>query len=232
MQIGFWIYTAILLLLLTFGNIILRSENNFAIKFPANSELSNEYFPVNKNIVFIYESDFGDTELKITQESDLNVFTFKANDFTYRQKFLVNDQGVFVKETYQKMKLLFVISQEGTFAYSEPLPRIKFPVEVGKEWNWKGNEYDNEKTNSLDVNGQIKKSEKIKIQAGTFDALKMVTTIKSSSGTISKVSEWFVKDLGLVKMIAEVEGGGILGTARDILGLGEIVFELKEIREI
>jgi hypothetical protein len=194
--------------------------------------LSNEYFPANKNKVLIYESDFGDTELKVSQDANLSVFTFKADDFTYRQKFLVNDQGVFVKETYQKMNLLLIISQEGTYTYSDPLPRIKFPVEAGKEWNWKGKEYNEEDINSLEVTGHIEKIEKIKTQAGTFDALKMVTIVKSSSGTNSKVSEWFVKDIGLVKMVAAVKGGGILGTVRDLLGLGEIVFELKAINEI
>jgi hypothetical protein len=232
MRIEFWIHTAILILFLTYGNSNLRSESNFATNFPTDSGLSNEYFPANKNKVLIYESDFGDTELKVSQDANLSVFTFKADDFTYRQKFLVNDQGVFVKETYQKMNLLLIISQEGTYTYSDPLPRIKFPAEAGKEWNWKGKEYNEEDINSLEVTGHIEKIEKIKTQAGTFDALKMVTIVKSSSGTNSKVSEWFVKDIGLVKMVAAVKGGGILGTVRDLLGLGEIVFELKAINEI
>ena len=232
MRIEFWIHTAILLMLLTYGNSNLRSESDFATRFPTYSGLSNEYFPANKNKVLIYDSDFGDTELTVSQDANHSVFTFKADDFTYRQKFQVNDQGVFVKETYQKMKVLLVISQEGTYTYSEPIPRIKYPAETGKEWNWKGKEYNDEDINSLDVTGQIEKIEKIKTQAGTFDALKIVTTVKSSSGTNSKVSEWFVKDLGLVKMIAEVDGGGILGAARNLLGLSEIVLELKKISNI
>jgi hypothetical protein len=228
MRIGFWSYTAILLILLAFSNTNLKSKNNFPLNVPVNLGI-NQYFPSNINKVLIYESDFGDTELKVSQDANLCVFTFKADDFTYRQKFLVNDQGVFVKETYQNMNILLIISQEGTYTYSDPLPRIKFPVEAGKEWNWKGKEYNEEDINSLEVTGQIEKIEKIKTQAGTFDAVKIVTTVNSSSGTNSKVTEWFVKDLGLVKMVAEVEGGGILGTVRDLLGLGEIVFELKEI---
>jgi hypothetical protein len=232
MQIGFWIYTIVLISLLALGNSNLKSEINNDGYYNSKTVLTSEYFPANHNKILVYESDFGDTELNVSQEANLSVFTFKADDFTYRQKFIVNDEGVFVKETYQKMKVLLVISQEGTYTYSEPLPRIKFPVEAGKEWNWKGKEYNEEGINSLDVTGQIEKIEKIKTQAGTFDAIKMVTTIKSSAGTMNKVSEWFVKDLGLVKMVAEINGGGLLGTARDLLGLSEIIFELKEIKDI
>jgi hypothetical protein len=232
MRIGFWIYTFTLIILLGFGNSNLRSSNNFELNFPVNSVFPVDYFPADRNKVLLYESDFGDTELKITQESDITVFTFKANDFTYSQKFLFNDKGVFVKETYQKIKLLLLISQEGTFTYSEPLPRFKYPVIVGNEWYWKGFEYEDKNVNTLEVSGKIEDIENIKIKAGNFEALKIVTTIKSSSGTDSKLTEWFVKDLGLVKMIAEVKGGGILGTVRDLLGLGEIVFELKEIKKI
>ncbi len=231
MRIGFCLYTALLVSLFSFYNTKIKSETNFINSYKCLPVLSGEYFPVNKNKVFIYDSDFGETELKISQEGNLNIFTFKADNFTYRQKLLVNDEGVFVKETYQKMKLLLVISQEGTFTYSEPMPRIKFPIDAGKEWNWKGKEYDDKNVNSLSVNARIEKIEKIKIQAGTFNAVKMVTTVLSSVGTKSKVTEWFAKDIGLVKMVAEVEGGGVVGTARDLLGLSEIVFELKEIKK-
>lgn len=230
MQNGFWVYTLLFIFFLTFSNSKVKSEiisNNIFLDKPV---LSNEYFPINKNKILIYDSDFGESELKISKESDLNVFTFSGDDFTYRQKLLINESGVFVKETYQKIKVLLVLSSEGTFTYSDPLPRIKFPVESGKTWNWKGKEYDDEDVHTLDLNSRIEKVENIKVPAGTFEAIKMFTAVTSSRGTKSKVTEWYAKDIGLIKMIADVEGGGIIGTARDILGLGEIVFELKEIK--
>jgi len=46
--------------------------------------------------------------------------------------------------------------------------------------------------------------------------------------TISTVL--YAKDFGMVKMLVSIEGGGMLGFARDILGYGTITFELKEIR--
>jgi hypothetical protein len=205
---------------------ITEHQNNGTDK----TEFTGNYFPVNKNKTLVYDSDFGDAILKITQEANLTVFSFVGDDFTYRQKLLINDKGVFVNETYQKIKLLLVISKEGTLTYSEPLPRIKFPIEEGMKWNWKGKEYDEDAVHTLDVNSRIEKVEKVKVPAGTFDAIKLITSVKSTKGTKSDVTEWYVKDIGLVKMVAVVEGGGVIGAARDLLGLGEIVFELKEIK--
>jgi hypothetical protein len=230
MHIGFWAYTILIISLFTVSNSKVKRENNITTFNNNKSLITGEYFPVNNKRVLIYESDFGETELKVSQEAKLSVFTFKGDDFIYRQKLLINEDGVFVKETYQKMKLLLIISNEGTFTYSEPLPRIKYPFNEGKEWNWIGKEYDDEDIHSLNVNARVEKIEKINVAAGTFDTIKLITIIKSSKGTKSAVTEWYAKDIGLVKMIAVVEGGGAIGTARDLLGLGEIVFELKEIR--
>jgi hypothetical protein len=230
MRNGFWVYTVLLVSLISFASTKVKSKDqvrNVDMNYPVSV---NEYFPVNKNKTLIYESDFGDTELKISKENNLDVFTFLGDDFTYRQKLLINDEGVFVKETYQKIKLLLVISKEGTLTYSEPLPRIKFPFAEGQRWNWKGKEYDEDAVHSLDVNSRIEKVEKVKVPAGTFDAIKLITSVKSTKGTKSDVTEWYAKDIGLIKMVAVVEGGGVIGAARDLLGLGEIVFELKEIK--
>lgn len=196
-----------------------------------NPELvSSDYFPVTSKKILIYDSDFGEAELKITKEKNLDVFTFSGEDFIYRQKLLINNDGVFVKETYQNITLMLVLSKEGKLTYNEPLPRIKFPFNSGNNWNWKGKEFDEEDTYLLDLNARIENIEKVKVPAGTFDAIKLVTNVKSTKGTKSFVTEWYAKDIGLIKMVAVVEGGGVIGAARDILGLGEIVFELKEIK--
>lgn len=229
MQKGFWIYTLILISTLAFSptkNNSIASHRFLANAFSATSS----YFPVDKKKVLIYDSDFGQSVLQVSNELEYNIFTFKGDDFTYRQKLQINETGVYVKETYQKMKVLLVFNKEETFTYNEPLPRIKFPLEVGKEWNWDGKEYDEENINKISVGAKVEKSEIIKVPAGTFETLKLVTTITSSAGTKNTVTEWFAKNVGLVKMSAIIEGGGIIGTARDLMGLGEIIFELKEIK--
>lgn len=191
---------------------------------------TSEYFPILTNKILIFDSDFGDAELKISRNKDLNVFSLESTDFIYSQKLLIDQNGVFVKETYQKINVLFGLTKEGTLTYNEPLPRIKFPFEAGKKWSWKGKEFDEDDTYILNVNSRIDNIEKVTVPAGTFDAIKLITNVKSTKGTKSFVTEWYAKDIGLIKMIAVVEGGGVIGAARDLLGLGEIVFELKEIK--
>jgi len=229
MRIGSWIYSLILISALAFSpakNNTITSHRHVVNDFSASSN----YFPVDKKKELVYDSDFGESVLQVSNELDLNIFTFKGDDFTYRQKLQINEKGVYVKETYQKMKLLLVFNKEETFTYNEPLPRIKFPLEIGKTWNWEGKEYDEDKINSINVSAKVEKSETLKVPAGTFETLKLVTIITSSAETKNTVTEWFAKNIGLIKMSANIEGGGIIGTARDLMGLGEIVFELKEIR--
>ena len=209
------------------NNTIAPSSNSF---YSSELILTDEYFPILTNKILIYDSDFGNAELKISKNKNLNVFSLESEDFIYRQKLLIDQNGVFVKETYQKINVLFGLTKEGTLTYNEPLPRIKFPFEAGKKWNWKGKEFDEDDTYILDVNSRIDNIEKVTVPAGTFDAIKLVTSVKSTKGTKSNVTEWYAKDVGLIKMIAVVEGGGVIGAARDLLGLGEIVFELKEVK--
>ena len=209
------------------NNTIAPSSNSF---YSSELILTDEYFPILTNKILIYDSDFGNAELKISKNKNLNVFSLESEDFIYRQKLLIDQNGVFVKETYQKINVLFGLTKEGTLTYNEPLPRIKFPFEAGKKWSWKGKEFDDDDTYILDVNSRIDNIEKVTVPAGTFDAIKLVTSVKSTKGTKSNVTEWYAKDVGLIKMIAVVEGGGVIGAARDLLGLGEIVFELKEVK--
>lgn len=224
----------IYLIIFLFTSIIVPVNNTIAPssnKFNSSELiLTDEYFPILTNKILIYDSDFGDAELKISKNKNLNVFSLESEDFIYRQKLLIDQNGVFVKETYQKINVLFGLTKEGTLTYNEPLPRIKFPFEAGKKWNWKGKEFDDDDTYILDLNSRIDNIEKVTVPAGTFDAIKLVTSVKSTKGTKSNVTEWYAKDVGLIKMIAIVEGGGVIGAARDLLGLGEIVFELKEVK--
>jgi len=229
MKKGFWVYSLILVSTIAFSPA--KKNIYYSNDLYINAiNLTSEYFPTDKKNQFVYDSDFGESILQVDKELNLNIFTFTGDDFTYRQKLLINDEGVFVKETYQKMKLFLVFNKEGTFSYSEPLPRIKFPLEVGKTWEWKGTEYEDDDKNTINLSAKVEKSEKLKVPAGTFETVKLVTIINSSAGTRNVVTEWYAKNVGLVKMSAIIEGGGIIGTARDLMGLGDIVFELKEIK--
>ena len=189
-----------------------------------------EYFPTELKKTLIYDSSFGDLELKITKENNSHLFSYDSEKFKYRQKLFVDDKGLFVNETYQKIKLLLFITKEGKYVYDKPLLRIPFPVQVGQEWNWDGKEFINDETHTVKLKAKATRIETIKTPAGSFETLKVETTLETSQGTKNVLTEWYAKDLGMVKMLVSIEGGGMLGFARDVLGYGTIIFELKEIR--
>ena len=207
--------------------VLNKFETNIAD--PEDKLFGKEYFPTELKKILIYDSSFGDLELKITKENNSHIFSYDSEKFKYRQKLFVNDSGLFVNETYQKIKLLLFITKEGKYVYNKPLLRIPFPVHVGQEWTWDGKEFINDETHTVNLKAKATKVETITTPAGKFEALKVETTLETSEGTKNILTEWYAKDLGMVKMLVSIEGGGMLGFARDVLGYGTILFELKEI---
>ena len=192
--------------------------------------IGSEYFPINLKKKLIYKSSFGDLELKITDEKNIHQFSYESDKFKYRQKLFVNNKGLFVVETYQKIKLLLFITKEGNYIYDKPLLRVPFPIEVGQEWSWNGIEFVNDESRSVKLKGKAAEFETVNTSAGKFEALKVETTIETSSGSKNIMTEWFAKDIGLVKMHISIEGGGTLGFVRDVLGYKSIDFELMKIQ--
>jgi len=205
-------------------------ENEKLTSFNSDKIFGKEYFPTEIKKTLIYDSSFGDLELKVTKENNIYLFSYDSEKFKYRQRLFVNDNGLFVNETYQKIKLLLFITKEGKYVYDKPLLRVPFPVNIGQEWKWDGKEFINDETHTVNLIGRASKVETITLLAGKFETLKVETTLETSEGTKNILTEWYAKDLGMVKMLVSIEGGGMLGFARDILGYGTITFELKEIR--
>jgi hypothetical protein len=205
-------------------------ENEISNTLNSDKTFGKEYFPTEIKKTLLYNSSFGDLELKVTKEKNVYLFSYDSEKFKYRQKLFVNDNGLFVNETYQKIKLLLFITKEGNYVYDKPLLRIPFPVKVGQEWTWDGKEFVNDETHTVNIKGKASKFETITLPAGKFETLKVETTLETSNGTKNLLTEWYAKDIGMVKMLVSIEGGGMLGFARDILGYGTITFELKEIK--
>lgn len=215
------------------GKNTLSQSNNKLNSNPVKIDktFGKEYFPTEIKKTLIYDSSFGDLELKVSKGKDDYLFSYDSDKFKYRQKLFVNDQGLYVNETYQKIKLLLFITKEGNYVYDKPLLRIPFPVQIGQAWSWDGKEYVNDETHTVNIKGKASKIEMITLPAGKFETLKVETTLETSNGTKNVLTEWYAKDLGMVKMLVSIEGGGMLGFARDILGYGTIIFELKEIKD-
>jgi hypothetical protein len=190
----------------------------------------SDFFPLDMNKTLIYNSSFGDLELKVTREKNIYLFSYYSDRFKYRQKLFINDKGLFVNETYQKLKLLLFFTKEGNYIYDRPLLRVPFPVTVGQQWKWNGNQFTDGNLGAVSATGKAANFESVMTPYGKFDALRVETTLETSGGSKNVLTEWYAKDIGMVKMNVSIEGGGMLGIARDILGYGTIQFELKEIR--
>lgn len=188
------------------------------------------YFPPNDQITLVYNSSFGETITKYFQEGEFTISSSEADDFQYKQALIIKDDGIYVMETYQFVKIFLFINKEATSTYGKPLLRFPLPLLPGKEWEWEGDEYSDGETNKVMVTGKVIGNEFVSTDAGVFEATKIESLVEGSSDLKNRVTEWYAEGIGLIKAKVIIEGGGIMGFVRDILGYGIIEFELKEIR--
>jgi hypothetical protein len=198
---------------------------------PIKKSFGRELFPLSETTQYIYNSSFGEATIKAFVSKGFIEMNSLADNFKYNQKLVMTDKGIFVTETYQKIKLLLFIEKENKVTYNRPLLRYSFPLYVGKEWNDSATEYIDDDSNKVNLTGKVLAQEDVQTGAGIFNALKLVATVESETGSKNVVTEWLSEDVGLVKAKIEIKGGGIMGFARDILGYGTIDFVLKEIKK-
>ena len=211
--------------------VIATATITHAADKPIKKSFSKELFPLSESTQYIYESSFGDATIKAFGSNGFIEMNSLADNFKYNQKLIMTDKGIFVNETYQRIKLLLFIKKENRVTYNRPLLRYSFPLFVGKEWSDSAVEYIDDDSNKVNLTGKVVAQEDVKTPAGNFSALKLVTIVESETGSENVVTEWLAEDVGLVKAKIEIKGGGIMGFARDILGYGIINFELKEIKK-
>ncbi|MDP2302931.1 MAG: hypothetical protein Q8N03_10970 [Ignavibacteria bacterium] len=204
--------------------IIVSSEKKKNIFVPSI------YFPVNNGVTLIYKSSFGESSSKCFQEGDFTISLSKGDDFQYKQTLMIKDDGVYSIETYQYFKIFLFFTKEATVTYNKPLLRFPLPLLPSTEWEWEGKEYSNDESNKVKVSGKAFFKEFVITKAGKFEAIKIETIVESASGAKNIVTEWYSEDLGLIKAKIIIDGGGIMGLLRDVLGYRTIEFELNEIR--
>lgn len=192
--------------------------------------MSNIYFPVNNNKTLVYESSFGESFTRYFMEDESTISSSEADNFKYKQTLIIKEDGVYTKETYQYLKIFLFIKKEGTFTYSKPLLRFPLPLLPGSKWSIEGDEYSDGEINKVKVTGKASDKEFITTKGGRFEAIKIESIIEGSSNSKNRVTEWYAEGIGLIKAKIVIEGGGVMGVLRDILGYGTIEFELKEIR--
>jgi len=192
---------------------------------------SKSYFPVNNGITLVYESSFGESITKYFQKGEFTISSSESDKFKYRQTLMIKEDGVYVKETYQFLKIFLFIKKEATFTYGKLLLRFPLPLSPGIKWKWEGEEFSDGDMNKVKVTGKALDKEFVMTKAGRFEAIKLETIVEGSSSSKNRVTEWYAEGIGLIKAKIIIEGGGVMGLLRDLLGYGTIEFELKEIRK-
>jgi len=195
-----------------------------------STSLSNSYLPVDNGKTLVYESSFGQSSTKYFQDGEFAISLSEGDDFKYKQTLIIKDDGVYAKETYQYLKIFLFIKKEALITYNKPLLRFPLPLLPGTEWEWEGEEHSDGETNKVKVQGKVLGKEFINTKAGKLEAIKMETIVESSGDARNIVTEWYAEGLGLIKAKIIINGGGLMGFLRDVLGYGTLEFELTEIR--
>ncbi|MCX7876424.1 MAG: DUF3108 domain-containing protein [Melioribacteraceae bacterium] len=188
-----------------------------------------ELFPLSATKEYIYNSTFGDTKVKAFIQNDLINTKSESEKFKYYQKLELKNDGIFVNNTYQWVKVFLFINQENTITYLKPLRRYALPLFVGLEWKDETTEFIDDEGNPVKLSAKVLAEETIKTEAGTFNTLKIQTIVESKGGSKNIVTEWLAENIGMVKTHIEIQGGGLTGMLRDLLGFGTVDFELKKI---
>src|ERR1035437_2231460 len=115
----------------------------------------NSYFPVNKSIILVYESSFGENTTRYFNDGEFTISSSEGDKFKYRQTLIIKDDGIYVKETYQFLNVLLFIKKEETFTYNKPLLRFSLPLFSGREWKWEGEEYSKNGTTKVKIFGKV-----------------------------------------------------------------------------
>src|ERR1035437_3824195 len=191
----------------------------------------NSYFPVNKSIILVYESSFGENTTRYFNDGEFTISSSEGDKFKYKQSLIIKEDGVYVKEIYRFLKIFLFIKKEETLTYGKPLLRFPLPLSPGMEWSCEADEYKDGVTSKVKVTGKALNKEFVITQAGQFEAIKIESIIEGTSNSKNRVTEWYAEGIGLIKAKIIIEGGGLMGFLRDILGYGTIEFELKEIRK-
>ncbi len=210
--------------------LLFTALNDASLNKDKTPELSSSYFPAKNSTELIYESSFGECITTYTQDGGLTISSSEADDFEYKQSLIITEDGIYVTETYQYLKIFLLIKKEATSTYERPLLRFPLPLLPGMEWKWEGEEYSDDEKFNVNISGKVLGTEFITTNAGTFEAIKLETIVESSSYTKNIVTEWYAEGVGLIKANIIVEGGGFMGFMRDLLGYGTIEFELQEIK--
>ena len=191
-----------------------------------------EYVPYLPGTRLFYQSSFGAIKTEITSRGNMLYIRNDGEKFTYNQDYYLTRSGLKLGKVYQKLRVMGFITKEQTSTYKTPMLRYQSPCPIGKVWNASTIEYVKDDSLQTVMSVVESKEESVTVQAGTFSALKVSTVFAHAGGDQSKVTDWIVPGIGIVKTIIDISGDGLMGIMRSVLGYSEISFELQKWEKI
>lgn len=188
-----------------------------------------KYFPLDENIVLQYNSNFGTTSYITKKSGGEYIQEYESEEFFSAQNIKIIDNSVFITKIEQEVDIFMFISHSIAVTYSEPALILPLSVDFNEEWSWKGIEYVGDKIDTITITGKLTGYEEINCKAGTFNCLRFDYEISKASGKVTKFTEWREKDIGIVKLTADVSQKGFAGMMISLLGYDDIYFELEKI---
>jgi hypothetical protein len=218
------------IIIATFTLIIYAGKNNPNDKNNTVEKISiAKYFPLNESIGLQYNSNFGKTNYTLIKSGEDYIQKFKSDDFFSAQSIKLIDNSIFLTSMEQEVDVLLFISHGIFVTYNEPALLLPLNLEIGEEWNWKGIEYIDERTDTVTISGKLTGFEVIDCEAGKFNCLRFDYEISKASGKLTRFTEWREENIGIVKLTADVSQKGFAGLMISLLGYDDIFFELEKI---
>jgi hypothetical protein len=117
------------------------------------------------------------------------------------------DSGVKILKTYSKAPG-WVLSHREVYpehealqiSYDAPRQEMPNPLVAGQKWEWTGKDPTQVEHNEK---SRVVGSETVKVAAGKFRAMKVVTEITGGSGAAKTRTNWYADGVGLVKSVTQ-----------------------------
>ncbi len=216
--------------IISFATTIFTFDKSLNIGNNPIEKISIEkYFPLDENLVLHYNSNFGPTNYTTKKSGGEYIQEYKSDEFFSAQNIKIKDNSVFIIKMEQEVDVLMFISHTIAVTYSEPALLLPLSLAVNEEWSWKGIEYVDEHIDTITITGKLAGFEEIVCEAGTFNCLRFDYKISKASGKVTKFTEWREKEIGIVKLTADVSQKGFAGLMINLLGYDDIYFELEKI---
>ena len=222
----------IVLVLIAIVICVGTSQSLFAKDIEETKSVGIEYFPFDPNTKLTYETTFGETTCITKPDGEGFVQEFRSDDFEMNQRLNIIDNKYCVIDIQQVIDVFLFITHSVDVTYSEPARLVGLPLKQDEKWEWTGIEYIDDKIDTLFVTTEYDGDELLVTPAGEFNCKKINYVIRKSSGKFTKYYEWRTPGIGLVKLEADLDPRGFIGTLQGLLGYDEIYFTLKKVESV